>query len=101
MSDAMLRRNPVLTVILAIVLFLVVGTVLSRYVPRAAVPAWVAAVIVIAVIGYIVGAILVRNGVRLPALPSLPKRRRMRVVKRDPSKAASDFIKQFEERTKR
>jgi len=34
-------------------------------------------------------------------VPSFPRRRRMRVVQpRDPAQAASDFIRQFEKRTK-
>ena len=98
-SADMTRRNPLLTIALAIAILIVLDVVLSRFWPRASLRGWAGDIIVVAVIGYIVGSILIRNGVRLP---SLPKRRRMRVVKRDdPSKAASDFIKQFEERRKR
>jgi hypothetical protein len=99
----MTRRSPLFTIILAIVVLLVVDVLLTRFWPRVALRGWLPDLIVIAVVGYVVGAILIRIGARFPALrfPSLPRRRRMRVVKRDPTQAASDFIKQFEERTKR
>ena len=99
----MTRRSPLFTIVLAIVVLLVVDVLLTRFWPRVALRGWVPDLIVIVVVGYVIGAILVRNGARFPSLrlPSLPRRRRMRVVKRDPTKAASDFIKQFEDRTKR
>jgi hypothetical protein len=97
------RRNPLLTIVLAIVVLLVVDVLLTRFWPRVPLRGWLPDLIVIGVVGYVIGAILIRNGARFPALkfPSLPRRRRMRVVKRDPTQAASDFIKQFEERSKR
>jgi hypothetical protein len=94
----MTRRNPLTVILLAIVVLLVANVLLSRAMPRLALGGWIADVIVIAAIGYIIGAIALSRGLRLP---SLPRRRRVRVVRRDPSKDASDFIKQFEKRTKR
>ena len=92
-----MRPNPLLFVIAAIVVLIVADSLLSRW--WSAVPAntWVTLAIVGAVVAYMVIMIASRGAVRF----SLPKRRRMRVVKRDPSAAAADFIKQFEDRAKR
>jgi len=92
------RRNPLITILLAIVVLLVVNVLLSRFMPLLELGGWIAGIIVLGVFGYIVGTIAMSRGFRLP---SLPKRRRVRVVRRDPTKDASDFIKQFEKRTKR
>jgi hypothetical protein len=96
----MTRPNAVLAVILAVVVLVVVDELIARYwtlIPSSGV---VSEVIVIAAVAYIVIAIATSGRIRL-RLPSLPKRRRMRVVKRDPSRAAADFIKQFEDRANR
>jgi hypothetical protein len=96
----MTRPNAVLAVILAIVVVVAVDELIVRYwasIPKSGV---VSEVIVIAAVAYIVVAIATSGRIRF-RFPSLPKRRRMRVVKRDPSRAAADFIKQFEDRTNR
>ncbi len=93
-------RRLVLVIILAGIAALYVADVLLarywRYVPQ---NTWVSAALVFAMLAYIVAMIL--SGGRGLRLPSLPKRRRLRVVKRDPSSAAADFIKQFEDRSRR
>ncbi|HTD35764.1 MAG TPA: hypothetical protein VK665_19095 [Candidatus Elarobacter sp.] len=96
----MTRPHAILAVIAAIVVLVVVDELIARYwgsIPNSGV---VSEVIVIAAVAYIVIAIATSGRIRL-RLPSLPKRRRLRVVKRDPSRAAADFIKQFEDRANR
>jgi hypothetical protein len=96
----MTRPNLVLAVILAIVVLVAVDELIARYWPLIPNSGIVSEVIVIAAVAYIVVAIATSGRIRL-RLPALPKRRRMRVVKRDPSRAAADFIKQFEDRANR
>ncbi len=94
----MTRPNAILAVIAAIVVLVVVDELIARYwvlIPNSGV---VSEAIVAAAVAYIVIAIATSGRIRFPALP---KRRRMRVVKRDPSRAAADFIKQFEDRAGR
>jgi hypothetical protein len=98
LTAVMTRRSPLTIILIAIAVLLVVNVLLSRAMPHMALSGWIADVLVVGAIGYIVGAIALSRGFRLP---SLPRRRRVRVVRRDPSKDASDFIKQFEKRRKR
>ena len=95
----MIRRNTLLVVIAAIVAIVVVDELVVRYWTLIPASGLVSEIIVLVAVVYIVAAILTSGRIRFP---SLPKRRRMHVVKqRDPSKAAADFIKQFEDRTNR
>ena len=95
----MTRPNPLLAVIVAIVVLVVADQLIARYWSSIPASGLVSEIIVLVVLVYVIGAILAQGRVRFP---SLPKRRRMRVVNpRDPSKAAADFIKQFEDRAKR
>jgi hypothetical protein len=96
----MTRPNAVLAVILAIVVVVALDELIVRYWSSIPNSGLVSGAIVIAAVAYIVIAIATSGRIRL-RLPSLPKRRRMRVVKRDPSRAAADFIKQFEDRANR
>ena len=97
----MTRRGPIATILLAIAIIVVADVLLSRYTPHVAVGGLVATIVVVAVAAYIVGSIAMSRGVRLPTVPKVRRRPRLRVVERDPAKAASDFIKQFEQRSKR
>jgi hypothetical protein len=97
----MTRSNALLAVVAAIVVLIVVDELIARYWSLIPASGVVSEVIVAAAVVYMVVAIATSGRIRL-RLPSLPKRRRMRVVKpRDPSRAAADFIKQFEDRTRR
>jgi hypothetical protein len=97
----MTRSNALLAVVAAIVVLIVVDELIARYWSLIPASGVVSEVIVAAAVVYMVIAIATSGRIRL-RLPSLPKRRRMRVVKpRDPSQAAADFIKQFEDRTRR
>jgi hypothetical protein len=96
----MTRPNAVIAVIVALVVAVALDELIVRYwssIPKSEI---VSEAIVAAAVAYIVIAIATSGRIRL-RLPSLPKRRRMRVVKRDPSRAAADFIKQFEDRANR
>lgn len=97
----MTRPNLLLAVIVAIVAVIVADQLLARYWSLIPASGIVSQVIALAAVAYIVVAIVTSGRIRFPSLPSLPKRRRLRVVKRDPSQAAADFIKQFEDRAKR
>ncbi|HEX3464768.1 MAG TPA: hypothetical protein VHS78_12045 [Candidatus Elarobacter sp.] len=95
----MTRSNQLLAVIAAIVVLVIADQLIARYWSSIPASGLVSQIIVAVVLVYILGALLAQGRIRFP---SLPKRRRMRVVKpRDPSKAAADFIKQFEDRAKR
>jgi len=97
----MRRPNTLLAVVVAIVLLIIADELITRYWTRIPSSGLVSEVIVFAALAYVIAAILSHGRLRFPSL-SLPKRRRMRVVKqRDPSQAAADFIKQFEDRAKR
>jgi hypothetical protein len=95
----MIRPNPLIAVLVALVVLVVVDELIARYWSLIPASGLVSEIIVVVAVIYIVAAILTSGRIRFP---SLPKRRRMRVVKRrDPSQAAADFIKQFEGRAKR
>ena len=97
----MIRSNGLLAVIVAIVALVIADQLITRYWTSIPSSGLVSEVIVFAALAYVVAAILSHGRLRIPSL-SLPKRRRMHVVKeRDPSQAAADFIKQFEDRAKR
>lgn len=97
----MRRPNPLLAVIVAIVLLVIADQLITRYWTSIPSSGLVSEVIVFAALAYVIAAILSHGRLRIPSF-SLPKRRRMRIVKpRDPSRAAADFIKQFEDRAKR
>jgi hypothetical protein len=70
----------------------------SRYWDRIPHSGWISTAVVFAVLGYMVVTIASRGRFRWP---SLPRRRRMRVVRREPSSSAADFIRQFEDRNRR
>jgi hypothetical protein len=93
-----ITQRALIVVIVAFVVLLVADTLITRYWPLVPGNTAISAVVIFAVLAYIVAAIAARGSLRFPGLP---KRRRMRVVKRDPSQAASDFIRQFEDRSKR
>lgn len=97
----MMRPHPLLAVLVAIVVLVVVDELIARYWSLVPSSGLVSEIVVLAVVAYVVVAILTSGRIRFPSLPSLPKRRRMRVVRSDPSQAAADFIKQFEDRAKR
>lgn len=97
----MLDRKLLIVAILGGVVALYVADMLLgrywRYVPA---NAWVSGVVAFGLLGYIV--VMVATGGRLRLrLPSRPRRRPLRVVKRDPSTSAADFIRRFEERNRR
>jgi hypothetical protein len=97
----MTRRGPVATVLLAIAVIIIADLLLARFTPHVAVGSVIATIVVVAVLAYMVGTIAASRGLRLPSVPRPAPRRRLHVVERDPSKAASDFIRQFEQRSKR
>lgn len=96
----MITQRALVAVIIAFVALLVLDTLITRYWHLVPGNAWISAAVIFAVLAYIVVAILARGALRF-RVPSLPKRRKLRVVQRDPSRAAADFIEQFERRTKR
>ena len=94
----MINQRLLITLIIAIVALLLLDTLVSRYWHYLPNNGWVSAAVVFGVLAYMIVTIASRGRFRLP---SLPQRRRMRVVRRDPSTSAADFIRKFEDRTKR
>lgn len=95
------RQSPLVLIGILIVIIIAVNLLLSFGMPHVSFAPWVADAIVIAVVAYVVGTIVTRNRRRWRLrMPAFRRRPRMRVVQRDPSKAASDFIRQFEDRSK-
>ncbi|HEY0394802.1 MAG TPA: hypothetical protein VGD01_09965 [Candidatus Elarobacter sp.] len=94
----MINQRLLVTLIVAIVALLLLDALVSRYWQYLPNNGWVSTAVVFGVLGYMIVTIASRGRLRLP---SLPRRRRMRVVRRDPTASAADFIRQFEDRTKR
>ena len=94
----MINQRVLIALIVAFVAVLVLDTLVSRYWDQIPHGGWISAAIVFGVLAYIIVTVAARGRFRVPAFP---RRRRMRVVRRDPSSAAADFIRQFEDRGKR
>lgn len=96
----MLDRKWLIAVVLgAIVVLYAADVLLGRYWRYVPANGWVSGAVAFALLGYI--ALMIATGGRGMRLPSRPRRRPLRVVKRDPSSAAADFIRQFEDRPRR
>ncbi len=91
-------KRLIAVILAAVVAVYVLDLLLARYGGPLRANVWVAGAIAFGLLAYIIGMIATRGRIRLP---SLPRRRPLRVVKRDPSAAAADFIKRFEDRSRR
>ena len=92
-------KRLVVVILAAIVGIYVLDLLLARYGGPLRSNVWVAGTIAFGLLGYIIVMIATRGRIRLPSPPR--RRRRLHVVKRDPTTAAADFIKQFEDRSRR
>ncbi len=90
-------KRIVIAILVVVVAIVLVDIAVARLGPLVHTNETVSAVIAFGLLAYILVMIATRGRIRVP---SLPRRRKLRAVKRDPS-AAADFIKQFEDRSRR
>ena len=93
-------KRIVIAILVVVVAIVLVDAAVARLGPLIHANEMVSSVIAFGLLAYIVVMIAARGRIRVPSMPRR-KPRRLRVVKRDPSSAAADFIKQFEDRSRR